>query len=236
MLGISRHASAPEGRDAVVRVLAPPVIQFAVRDGLHLAYQTVGSGPPDLVFVGGSVAMSLAWDDPGTAKGLRRLASFARSGHLRPAGHGPFGSYRPLLAAPTIDDLVVDLEAVIEAAGVTDPSSSAPHNGGAVAAVYATRHPVRQFVLCNTWARLEVADDFPIGFSDRVLDRPGGALPDRMGQGTISDQYASRPGGDEAGPARARLDQPQPARAIFPPQPHLRHPPPAPERLRARRS
>ena len=80
------------------------------------------------------------------------------------------------------------------ASGVTDPILFGTHNGGAVAALYATRHHVRQLVLCNTWARLEEADDFPIGFSRRILDRMGERYETEWGGGQISDQYASRRG------------------------------------------
>ena len=52
-------------------MLDAPRIEFAVRDGTHLAYQVAGSGPPEIVFVGGSMATTLAWEDPATAKGFR---------------------------------------------------------------------------------------------------------------------------------------------------------------------
>jgi hypothetical protein len=58
-------------------VLDPPPIQFAVRDGKHLAFQSAGGGP-DLVFIGGALAISLAWEQAAPARGLRRLASFSR--------------------------------------------------------------------------------------------------------------------------------------------------------------
>jgi class 3 adenylate cyclase len=53
---------------------------------------------------------------------------------------------------------------------------------------------VHQLVLCNTWARLEVADDFPIGFSSRLLDHFGQRYETEWGRGQISDDYASRRG------------------------------------------
>ncbi len=43
---------------------------------------------------------------------------------------------------PTLDDLVADLAAVIEAAGVSSPVLFGTHNGGAVAAAYAASNPV----------------------------------------------------------------------------------------------
>ena len=60
-------------------VLDAPRIAFALRNSTHIAYQVAGSGSPDIVFVGGSMATTMAWEDPATAKGFRRLASFARA-------------------------------------------------------------------------------------------------------------------------------------------------------------
>jgi hypothetical protein len=57
-------------------VLDAPPLGFALRGETHLAYQVAGTGPPEIVFVGGSMATTMAWDDPATAKGFRRLASF----------------------------------------------------------------------------------------------------------------------------------------------------------------
>lgn len=174
-------------------MLAPPPVQFVVRNGLHIAYQTVGTGPPDMVFVGGSMAMSVQWEEPATAKGLRRLSSFARLVTFDQQGMG-YSDRMDLSAPPTIDDLVSDLESVIQATGISDPVLFGTHNGGAVAAVYATGHPVRQLILCNTWARLEAADDFAIGFGDHVLDRMEARYETEWGKGRISDMYASRRG------------------------------------------
>jgi len=179
-------------------MLAPPRVEFVVRNGLHLAYQSAGSDPPTIVFVGGSMAMSVQWDQPATAKGLRRMASFARLVTYDQQGMG-YSDRMDLSAPPVLEDLVADLEAIVEAAGVSDPILFGTHNGGAVAALYATRHPVRQLILCNTWARLERADDFPIGLSDRVLDRMEDRYRTEWGAGRISDDYASRRGDEPPG-------------------------------------
>ena len=183
-------------------MLDAPRIDFALRDGTHLAYQVAGTGPPEIVYVGGSMATTLAWEDPATAKGFRRLASFARLTTYDQWGTGQSDRFNPS-DAPDITDLVRDLEAVIEAAGVTDPILFGTHNGGAVAALYAATHPVRQLVLCNTWARLQVADDFPIGFSDRILDRLEGRYRTEWGQGRIYNEFAPRY--DDAPPGQVEL-------------------------------
>jgi class 3 adenylate cyclase len=174
-------------------VLSPPRIEFAVHDGLHLAYQRAGDGPVDLVYVAGATASSLQWEEPITARGLRRLASFSRLVTYDQQGMG-YSDRMDLSSPPTLVDLVDDLAAVIAAAGVRDPVLFGTHNGGAVAAVYASRHPVRQLILCNTWARLEAAEDFPIGFGSDILDFMAERYSTEWGSGRISDQYASRRG------------------------------------------
>jgi class 3 adenylate cyclase/pimeloyl-ACP methyl ester carboxylesterase len=185
------------------RTLAPPRISFAVREGAHLAYQVAGEGPLTIVYVAGSAATSQAWDDPVVARGFRRLASFSRLVTYDQRGTGYSDRFDPSVS-PTFDDLVADLEAVIEAAEADDPVLFGTHNGGAVAAVYATTHAVRQLVLCNTWARLEEADDFSIGFSDQVLDRLEERYRTEWGQGRLFNQFSPRRQGEEA-PGRAEL-------------------------------
>ncbi len=171
-------------------MLAPPPIEFARRGSLHLAYQRAGAGPFDLVFVAGAVATSLRWEEPEPARNLRRMASFARLVTYDQQGMG-YSDRMDLSSPPTIEDLVADLEAVVEAAGVRDPVLFGTHNGGAVAALYASRHPVRQLVLCNAWARLEAADDFPIGVDSHVLDVMAERYRHEWGGGEISNFYAS---------------------------------------------
>jgi class 3 adenylate cyclase len=171
-------------------VLAPPEVAFASNGRTHLAYQVAGSGPPDMVFVGGASAVSLAWDDPPSSRGLRRMASFSRLVTFDQRGVG-LSDRIPPDTTPTMHDLVGDLEAVVTASGVRDPVLFGFHNGGAVAIVYASTHPVRRLVLCNTWARLARADDFPIGVPDWVLDRMQERYETEWGEGRIHDDYGT---------------------------------------------
>lgn len=171
-------------------MLAPPPVEFVRREGLHLAYQRAGEGPFDLVFVAGALAMSLRWEEPGPGRILRRMASFGRLVTYDQRGMG-YSDRMDLSSPPTIEDLVADLEAVVGAAGVRDPVLFGTHNGGAVAALYASRHPVRQLVLCNAWARLERCDDFPIGLPSQILDVMAERYRSEWGRGEISNFYAT---------------------------------------------
>ena len=137
-------------------------VEFVVRDGLHLAYRRPGHPYPALVFVGGSMAMSVQWEEPATAKSLRHgWPASPISSPTTSRGMG-YSDRMDLSLPPTIEDLVADLEAVIRG-GRRGPSLSSLGRTTAVRSRPCMRreHPVRQLVLCNTWARLEAADDSP---------------------------------------------------------------------------
>jgi class 3 adenylate cyclase len=170
-------------------MLQAPAIEFAESRGAHLAYQTAGTGPPDMVFVGGSFATTLAWDENASAHGFRRLASFSRLITYDQQGMGYSDPIDPS-AVPTVDDLVTDLEAIVVATGAVDPVLFGMHNGGAVAAVYASRHRVQRLVLCNSWARLKFEDDYPIGLPDDVLDHLEERYRENWGEGRITNYWA----------------------------------------------
>ncbi len=57
----------------------PPRTHYARSGDVNIAYQVIGDGPLDLVFVNGFVShVEAAWDDPMHARFLQRLASFSR--------------------------------------------------------------------------------------------------------------------------------------------------------------
>jgi pimeloyl-ACP methyl ester carboxylesterase len=56
-----------------------PEIQFAKSGDVHIAYQVVGDGPVDLVWIPDWLwNLELQWEQPIVARFLERLASFAR--------------------------------------------------------------------------------------------------------------------------------------------------------------
>lgn len=143
-----------------------------------------------MVYVAGSVSTSLAWDQAIYARAFRRMASFSHLVTYDQRGMG-YSDRVDVANPPTVEDLAGDLAAVIEAAGLRDPVLFGSHNGGAVAAVYATTQPVRQLVLCNTWARLSIDHDYPIGFPEVNLDKLEERYRTIWGRGAITERFAS---------------------------------------------
>lgn len=57
----------------------PPETHYAKSGGVNIAYQVVGDGPIDLVYVPGWVShLELGWELADLVHGFERLASFAR--------------------------------------------------------------------------------------------------------------------------------------------------------------
>src|SRR2546425_1933604 len=69
--------------ETTLRILgAPPMtpeIKYALSGDVHIAYQIVGNGPTDLVYVPGFTShIGYAWESPFLAHFLERLGTFSR--------------------------------------------------------------------------------------------------------------------------------------------------------------
>ena len=85
-----------------------PKTQYAQAGDVHVAFQTLGDGPVDLLYVPGWVSnVEESWDEPLLARFLERLASFSRLILFDKRGTGlsdpvSLGSSTPLSATPSI--------------------------------------------------------------------------------------------------------------------------------------
>jgi pimeloyl-ACP methyl ester carboxylesterase len=110
-------------------------------DGLSIAYQVVGTGPPDLVWVPGFAAhVELFWELPGFAHTFRRLSAFTRLALFDKRGTGL--SDRSL-GTGTLEDRMSDITTVLDAAGMERAVVVGVSEGGALAALFAATHPSR---------------------------------------------------------------------------------------------
>lgn len=132
-------------------------------DGVHIAYQVFGGGPIDLVIVPGFIShLEVVWEDPASARMLRRIAAIARVITFDKRGTGLSDRTDQL---PDIDQRMLDVQAVIDEVGSERPSILGISEGGAMAIVYAAIYPerVRSLVLYGAFAMPVMTDDHPIG-------------------------------------------------------------------------
>jgi class 3 adenylate cyclase len=166
--------------------------RYARLGDLHLAYQVLGEGPPDILpllyWIGDVEAQ---WDVPPLAAFLERLASFGRVITFDKRGTGlsdPVStSELPILEAWT-DDAI----GVLDSAGSRKSVVIGNIGGGLIATTLAATHPdrVSSLVLVDCFARSSVAPDFPIGDVPAVIDDEVDMTEARAGQGVLLDLLA----------------------------------------------
>ena len=94
-----------------------PETRYARSGELNIAYQMIGEGPFDLVYVPGFVSnVELMWDEPRYARAFRELASFCRLILFDKRGTG-LSDRVGVADLPTIEVRMDDLRAVMDAAG-----------------------------------------------------------------------------------------------------------------------
>jgi len=124
-------------------VRAPDVRYAKTPQGVHIAYQVVGDGPIDLVFVPGYAAnLQWQWELPSYARFLERLASFSRLIILDRRGAGLSDRFSPE-DLPPLEDLADDLEVVLDAAGSERAALFGAEDGAMICCMFAARRPER---------------------------------------------------------------------------------------------
>jgi class 3 adenylate cyclase len=143
--------------------ITPPRTQYARSGDVNIAYQVVGEGPVDLVYVPGWVShIELAWELPDLAAGFERLASFARLILFDKRGTG-MSDPVPQDALPTLEQRMDDLRAVMDAVGSERAVIFGASEGGNMSMLMAASHPDRVialFTFGSTAKRLR-SDDYP---------------------------------------------------------------------------
>ena len=145
-----------------------PETRYAWSEGFALAYQVVGSGPVDLVYVEGYAShVDLNWDSPSYARFLRGLAGHARLIVTDRRGYGCSDRFAPH-DVPPIDTTVDDLLAVMDAAGSERAVVFASNFTGYLGAHFAASHPDRAtgLILESPLVATHRTDETPWGLTE----------------------------------------------------------------------
>ncbi|MDQ3659584.1 MAG: adenylate/guanylate cyclase domain-containing protein [Actinomycetota bacterium] len=145
-----------------------PLIRYTKTiDGLHIAYQVVGSGPFDLLYAPGWFSnLECAWEVPELGEFLAELASLSRLILFDRRGFG-------LSDSPTTTGLwslelgMDDIRAVMDAAGSERAVLFGMDDGGALCTLFAASNPgrVSALVLFAVWAKYFRSPDYPWGWT-----------------------------------------------------------------------
>ena len=147
--------------------MAPTTRYARTPEGVSIAYQVIGDGPRDLVWVPGWVShVEAAWDEPTMARFFERLATFSRLILFDKRGTG-LSDRVPDSALPTLETRMGDVHAVCDAVGSERAALFGVSEGVSMCALFAATYPGRTsaIILFGGFARRLVAPDYPWGAS-----------------------------------------------------------------------
>jgi class 3 adenylate cyclase len=138
-----------------------PDVHYARSGDVAIAYQVVGEGPIDLVFVRGTLADLLAgWEMPLFVDHVEGLARSARVLLFDKRGSGLSD---PVRQVPTLETRMDDVRAVMDAVDSERAVLWAAQEGSRIALLFAATYPerTRALVLYDPTARGRWAPDYP---------------------------------------------------------------------------
>ena len=175
-----------------------PQTKYARSGEVNVAYQVVGHGPRDLVYIPGFISnIEHFWDDVRTARFLERLASFSRLIWFDKRGTGLSDRGVPV---PTLEQRMDDVRCVMDAVGSERATILGVSEGGPMSALFAATYPKRTtaLVLCGSFARITWAPDYPWGRTRDELEARVSTIRNAWGTGTVWARFAPSLANDEA--------------------------------------
>jgi pimeloyl-ACP methyl ester carboxylesterase len=150
-----------------------PETRYAKSGDLNIAYQVVGEGPFDLIYVPGWISnVEESWEVPECGHFLRRLASFSRLILFDKRGTG-LSDRVSNESLPTLEQRMDDVRAVLDAAGSEQAVVLGASEGGNMSVLFAATHPerVRALVLVGVYAKRRWSPDYPWAPTEEQRER-----------------------------------------------------------------
>jgi class 3 adenylate cyclase len=136
-------------------------VRYAESDGVHVAYQVVGSGDRDLVLVQGfATHIDLEWENAGMVRFFGDIASFVRLILFDKRG---VGLSDRAVGIPTLEERMDDVRAVLDAVGSERAVLMGISEGAPMCLLFAATYPERTeaLILHGGMARSTEAPDYP---------------------------------------------------------------------------
>ncbi|SFB03997.1 Adenylate cyclase, class 3 [Rhizobium sp. NFR07] len=135
--------------------------RYARSGELNIAYQVIGNGPFDVLYVPGWVSnLDYSWEFPRIAHLLERLSAFARLIIFDKRGTGLSDRN---VGYPTLEERMQDVQAVMEAAGSTRAALMGTSEGGNMCMLFAATYPEKTtaLILYGAFAKGLWSEDYP---------------------------------------------------------------------------
>ncbi len=149
----------------------PPETRYVKSDDVHIAYQVLGEGPIDVLFVPGFVSnVEATWQSPNSSTFFQRLASFCRLILFDKRGTGMSDRGSQIF---TLEQRMHDVRAVLDAVGSERATLFGISEGGPMSLLYSATYPERTsaLILYGSYAKRAWAPDYPFGWKNDQWER-----------------------------------------------------------------
>ena len=167
---------------------APPT-RYATSGEVEIAYRVLGEGPPDLVWIAGSIThLDVMWEHPAYRQFCEQLASFSRLILFDKRGMGLSERAR----VGTLEERMDDARAVMDAVGSERAALMGVSEGGPMSILFAATYPERTQALLLIGAEIkeETTDDWPWGENTREqFEETVRLIPERWGAGRAASVF-----------------------------------------------
>jgi class 3 adenylate cyclase len=166
------------------------VARYAKSGDLNIAYITEGESPLDLVWIPPWISqVEYLWSEESLQAVMARLTTFSRVISFDRRGSGLSD---PLSGAPTLEEQMDDVIAVMDAAGSERAAIAGTLEGGPMAALFAATHPdrVSALVLYATFARATWAPGYEWAWSAEERNERMDQLVGHWGEGLVAGSVA----------------------------------------------
>jgi len=138
-----------------------PETKYAKSGDINIAYQCVGNGPLNLIYVMGWVSnVEYFWQEPSMEHFLQRLSSFSRLILFDKRGTGLSDKLTDL---PTLEQRMDDVRGVMDAVGCEKAALFGVSEGGPMSALFAATYPERTsaLIMYGSYPKRIWSEDFP---------------------------------------------------------------------------
>jgi class 3 adenylate cyclase len=179
------------GVERTVDAAMPPQTRYARSGEVGIAYQVFGEGELDLVVAFPFLShLDLMWENPALSRFLDRLGSFARVLVFDRRG---VGLSDPVAGAPTLEERMDDVRAVMDAAGSERAALLGMSEGATMCMLFAATYPERTsaLVLWGAMPRSTAAPDYPWAPErEAVIEAQDELIGPMWGQGATIDIFS----------------------------------------------
>ncbi|HEY3017230.1 MAG TPA: adenylate/guanylate cyclase domain-containing protein [Gaiellaceae bacterium] len=171
--------------------------RYAHSGDTSVAYQVLGRGPIDLVYVPGFLShLEWNWQYPPIARFLERLASFSRLIVLDKRGTGLSD---PVEGLPTLEERMDDVRAVMDAVGSERAALFGVADGGPLCLLFAATYPERtsSLALYGCLAKFTQDHEYPWGWTPAGIEIYLSAGEPEWGTGVGAEHLAPSLADDE---------------------------------------